>query len=352
MINRENWKFIRTYLDYRKEIHQLSEKSLRLEETWLRYLLEWADEIAFEDVATIKPRFPEYLINARKKEVGKPLSKEFMRKIIGSSKGFFRWLIMIRPGFKSKITAAYLDTLRTPKIAITHTEHEYVTLEEIMAMAQASVQSLRDERIRASAVFWFLSGIRIGAFVTLPIKAVDMNELSVKQWPGLGVKTKNNKHATTFLLNIPELVEVVKDWDCKVREKLPATSFWFAPLSPDTATFDPLITEVGYHRTARARKDLKAWLNWAGLPHHSPHKFRHGNAVYSIKQSKDLADLKAVSQNLMHSNVSITDGIYGLLSIKDIGKRISNLNSSSNYLGEDVQEQILKILINIDNSHQ
>ncbi len=83
----------------------------------------------------------------------------------------------------------------------------------MMAIANAPVFTMRDRRIRASAVFWFLSGIRIGAFVSLPIKAVDIENMTVKQWPReLGVKTKFQKHATTFLLNIPELLQVVIDW--------------------------------------------------------------------------------------------------------------------------------------------
>jgi hypothetical protein len=55
-----------------------------------------------------------------------------------------------------------------------------------------------------------------------------------------------------------------------------------------------------------------------GLPYHSPHKFRKGNAVYALKLAKDIAALKAVSQNLMHSNISIADGVYGILSDNDV----------------------------------
>ena len=44
--------------------------------------------------------------------------------------------------------------------------------------------------------------------MTLPLEAVDLESLTVKQWPKLGVKTKFSKHATTFLLNSPELLEV------------------------------------------------------------------------------------------------------------------------------------------------
>jgi hypothetical protein len=40
-----------------------------------------------------------------------------------------------------------------------------------------------NSRIRAAAVIWFLSGTRIGAFVTLPLSAVEIETRIVKQWP-------------------------------------------------------------------------------------------------------------------------------------------------------------------------
>jgi len=36
-------------------------------------------------------------------------------------------------------------------------------------------------------------------------------------------------------------------------------------------------------------------------------------------------DVTAISQNLMHSNLSITDGIYGILSKEDRKNYITNL---------------------------
>jgi hypothetical protein len=48
-------------------------------------------------------------------------------------------------------------------------------------MAQAPVRSGRERRTRASAVFLFLSGIRVGAFVSLPLMAVDLRERKVKK---------------------------------------------------------------------------------------------------------------------------------------------------------------------------
>jgi integrase len=82
---------------------------------------------------------------------------------------------------------------------------------------------------------------------------------------------------------------------------------------------------AGNNSDRRARKDLKVWLEGVGLPHYSPHKFRHGHAVYVLKLAKDIAELKAVSQNLMQANISNTDGVYGLLSEMDVKSQIQRL---------------------------
>ncbi len=48
-------------------------------------------------------------------------------------------------------------------------------------------------------------------------------------------------------------------------------------------------------------------------------------SVYALKKAKDVPALKAVSQNLRHSNLSITGGVYGVLSENDVGEIIQSL---------------------------
>jgi site-specific recombinase XerD len=61
----------------------------------------------------------------------------------------------------------------------------------------------------------------------------------------------------------------------------------------------------------------------------SPHKFRHGHAVYGLKLAKEVGDLKAVSMNLMHSSIGITDSIYAVLSDSDMQQKIARLGQST-----------------------
>ena len=57
--------------------------------------------------------------------------------------------------------------------------------------------------------------------------------------------------------------------------------------------------------------------------------------MYSLKMAKDIQALKAVSQNLMHSNISITDGVYGILSDNDVKGQIATLGGQ--VVSSDIQ---------------
>ena len=88
----------------------------------------------------------------------------------------------------------------------------------------------------------------------------------------------------------------------------------------------PGAIKAGEYRASIATRDLKQWLTKVGLLYHSPHKFRHGFAVLALKNAKDIQALKAVSQTLMHSNISITDGGYGILSQIDVSEQMFEID--------------------------
>jgi len=137
---------------------------------------------------------------------------------------------------------------------------------------------------------------------------------------------------------------VVKDWDSLVRSELHDNALWFACLSPKTRSFDKTIIKAGANRRSRAYKDLKDWLDRVGLPFHSPHKFRHGFAVYALKLAKDIGELKAISQNLMHANISTTDGIYGILSNDDKKKLLSKFDLNNSNSSDDINKKLDEVL--------
>ncbi len=328
MINRDNWKLFKKYLRYRKEVHQLEDKSVRMEETCLAHVLVWADETSFKDIPNKRPTFPVYLLSARSDGKKERLSSSYITKVIQSAKRFLEWVSVDKKGYKT-ITPRFLDTLRSPRMDEEPKKREFVSYQEISDIASASVKNTKQERVRASLVLLWLSGIRAGAFVTLPLSAVDLENLEINVSPSLGVRVKNRKGRTVHILNDPKLLSVVKEWDRKVRAVLPDNGVWFAHLSPVTSEIDPDITidQVGRHRYNNLYEDMKSWLGEVSLKFYSPHKFRHGNAVYGTKRAKTFDKVKAISQNLGHKSVVTTDSIYGVLSEDDVKDRIASLGS-------------------------
>lgn len=170
--------------------------------------------------------------------------------------------------------------------------------------------------------------MRPGAFVTHPLVAVDIQGREIRQWPSLGVRTKFHKQLTTYLFEIPDLIEVISNWDQLIRQKLAGDSLWFAPLDCHSRDLDPKPHGVRKHRTTRLRKDLRRWLHSVDLPYYSPKAFRHGNALYGRLHARNAADYMSVSRNLGHSSVSTTDSIYGRFGSEERKRRILSLGNS------------------------
>lgn len=338
MINKQNWRMTKKYLDYRLHVDQVSFPSVGKEKTHLRYLLEWAQNASFSQVLTLRPTFPEHLLISRLDGQEGQLSAVYIKKALSTARMFFIWLSDNQAGYKH-IKQAWIKTLRVKRLNDVPKNKDVVSLEEILAIAKASALTREERRARASLVFLYLSGMRIGAFVTLSMRLVDFQNRSVKQYPSLGVHTKNNKHADTYLLDIPELLLVVQQWMDEVLSEVSFGVFFFSILSSDAViSYEPVI---GKHRVNLARRSFKKWLDRVGLPYHSPHKFRHGHIHYGLLRSKNVADFKAVSMNVMHSTIEITDQFYSVLQDDEVKNRISALGDPVK-IGDSDEEIIQK----------
>ncbi len=85
----------------------------------------------------------------------------------------------------------------------------------------------------------------------------------------------------------------------------------------------------------------------AGLPYKSPHKFRHGHAVYGLQHAQTMADYKAISMNLMHEDIQITDEIYAPILSNEIKDRIGRLSSQ---LAESSNGELQETLASLSNA--
>jgi site-specific recombinase XerD len=358
MIDRQNYLDTRKWLAYQRDVRQLAENTLNKYRGSIRHLLEWADETVFPEAHKIRPVFPRYLTTVEVvrnyKPTGKALSKTTQELACMLARHFFRWAKRSLPEQYRDVSDIWIDTLRPVRLVETVRERELYTLDEVLALTKPDPNDgLRMMRDKAAIALLFLSGMRVGAFVTLPIKALDLDKKTVKQWPEWGVETKNKKAATTFLLDIPELLNVAKAWDDIVRPALPPDAVWYARLN-----YDPKTGEVRFDSdtSQKARRRgmvayiLKEACNRAGIPYRSPHKLRHGHAIHTIKNARTIAEFKAISQNLMHADLKITDAVYGVLTEGDVQSRITGLSERMNgHANGELIEQLEILLQTLKN---
>ncbi|MDD5368051.1 MAG: site-specific integrase [Anaerolineaceae bacterium] len=348
MILRNNYLLVRQHLKDLKDICQLADSSVGRYEFYLRHLLEWAGETPLPKVMPLRPTFPGYVGSLPGRTGEASLAAISQKKIIETARRLFVWAKQNHPKEFSGLTPAWLESLRPPRNKDAQGEHEYVTLDEVLKLLAVShsdgdLALLRD---KAAAALLFLSGARASAFTTLPISAVDLPGRTLKQWPELGVATKNSKRATTFLLPIPELISMVDTWDNVVRNNLPESQPWYAPVKIHWGKQELDPSTPGKNRHQALDKRLRRLFDLAGAAYKSAHKFRHGHAVYGLQHAQTMADYKAVSMNLMHEDIKITDEIYAPILSHEVQLRISRLGGRPIDSTENRLESLARSLSN------
>lgn len=232
MIVRQNYLRIKNHLAYLESVMQITKDSIDRYWSYLRHLLLWSNDCLLTQADKITPSFPQYLAALPGGNGRGSLAAETQKKIIVLSRRFFHWAKSNYPREYKNLPDLWIDSLHPVRLMQIYPEHVYVTLDEAIQLATFPVEkgNIALQRDQAAAAMLFLSGMRASAFTTLPIEAVNLSDNSVRQWPELGVKTKNSKRATTYLLPIPELISVVQTWDQFIRVHLPGTGCWYAPI--------------------------------------------------------------------------------------------------------------------------
>ncbi len=322
LLNRRNYQDTRAFLMYREEVRQNDPRTVDFARVALDHLLRWATATPFSQAASLRPTLPAYL-------EGLGISVAYRGKLLQNVRDFFGYARDTWPE-RYPLARAFLDSLHTRQRVGAVAEVKNWTVEDVRALTLFEPRSLRDEADIAAAAFLFLSGMRVSAFTSLPLRAVDFDRdpVLVRQWPDLGVRTKNGKAANTFLLPQPELADlrdVARRWDVKVRAALGDSALWYAVLDPDGGFAQ--IQEAGAHRDDALRRRLRDLCERAGVPYRSPHKFRHGHIAWARDRCVTVAEFKAVSQNVMHESMSLTDSRYSTLGESELAARLAGLGA-------------------------
>lgn len=188
---------------------------------------------------------------------------------------------------------------------------DFYTEEDMLKIAQLTPLSVIDLRNIAAFIFIYLSGMRITAFLSMPIFSVHLEDGFVVQNPSDGTYTKLNKAGNTVLLDNPILLEVVKRWDTLVQNYCPPDSTWYARMN-NRQQFNPKIIHMRDRRDPNTFKEahgnyknfttaMKDICKRAGVTYKSPHKGRYGNIHKWMENITTMEERQALAENSLHT---------------------------------------------------
>ena len=335
--NARNEKIKRRYFRWLKEAGGYSETTIVTIE---RAICTFEDYTAHADFGSFSESravgFKRWL--DQKPGHSSPISTSTKYHLLRHLQGFLKWLAT-QPGFRSKISLDAISYLALDKKAVREAiapkPKRYPSLTEVEKLADSiDGKTEIDCRDRALISLLLLTGMRYTAVCTLSLGCLDEKQLTVRQDPRLGVKTKNGKTIVTRLFPFSEkLIKHLLDWAAYLRDE----KGWSAtsPLFPRTLirqVDDGLsfvadgVEPVFWSGGNSVRDILKTRSEAAGLPYYNPHSFRHAAVHLASEYCTTPEQFKAVSQNLGHEHVGTTFMTYGMLDEHRVQEVISRIN--------------------------
>jgi len=281
-----------------------------------------ADFVKFNKTAA--EGFKDWLKAKKKAKSQQEVSVSYRYDILRYLKTFFEWLSK-QNGYKriDQTAIEYLNLSKAEvKIATQPRDVEIPSLEEIKAVIEGIKGSSEiDMRDKALISLMFLTGARISAVRTLPMKSFNKDKMVIDQNPALGVETKFSKRIITPL--IPYLYKEASnyflEWFNYLEEKkgfkpddpiFPATKIENGTenlIFYNTGQIEPIF----WKSSSAPSKIIEKRFRQAGIKHYKPHAIRHSLIKRLSKLPLTEEQKKAISQSLGHEDVRTTFGSYG-----------------------------------------
>ncbi len=341
-ISRENSRLAEAYLDAQMKRRNITQKTRETFHGCNAIFLEWAGTKDLLNPKTWDCLLPDFLCDYVSARTGNKLSYSYIRHVLEYARGFFEWLPSYVPRAKRIVSASFLNDFwlsadqnrsywgQEKQIAV-------VPVEAIIELAKIKVTQTTEQRIQAAAIMLFLSGQRIEAFMSTPLRAIDWSKFVVHQTSQYKVRTKNlHPHTTQLIRKHPKLheaIEVVRRWYNKVHVCTAGKGHFFAKLDSVTGEIVEAGGEVK-HGDAIFRKGYRQFAAKYGLQYYHPHAFRHGYAIFFIDKCENILHLVALQKSLGHKHLSTLQH-YSHLSETNIHKAFDEMMSDN----DDVETQ-------------
>lgn len=335
--NEKNERLKRQFLEYRKYARQLSENSLDKELATLERFDVWNGRMDFAKFhIEWAMGFRDHLERVKTAK-GKPLGKSSARAIMATMREFTLWLSQ-QDGFRSRVRASDSEYFNLSRRDEAEARAAPVRPAPSVKQARKALNSMssttpRDMRDKAIFALLCLTGIRVGALITLRLKHVDLDDKSVMQNPR-EVATKFGKCMDTFFAKgFPEAEEALRAWITYLEDQalygpddplFPATAI--APNSNNGFTAEGFARRP-WKSTEPVRKIVNASFAAVSLQPFGPHAFRHMLARRISSKNASIAELVATSQNLGHTDVLTTLRSYGQIGRDQVRELITGESS-------------------------
>ena len=131
MVNRQNYRWARAYLEYLAEVTQLDRRSVERYWFYLKPLLIWADDVLLSQASQRRPAFPVYLAATRQDDAADLYAPSTLKKIIRTTKRFLLWLKMTYVRDFRDLPMTWIDALRPPRGIEPPHDHQFITVEDL-----------------------------------------------------------------------------------------------------------------------------------------------------------------------------------------------------------------------------
>jgi site-specific recombinase XerD len=205
----------RAYLHYLREAEGLGEKTV---DNAARVIAEYEEFTGGKDFRKFKPKdasgFRRKLLEKGGRRRAELSARSTVRTKLLTIAKFFRWLAG-QPGYKSRIKfsdIAYFDlSLRDARVATARREQPTPSLDQVLKVIRAMPSETDiEKRDRALMACMILTGIRVGALISLRLKHVRADRLGIDQ-DGAEMQVKFGKTFTSYFFSVGnDILEILR----------------------------------------------------------------------------------------------------------------------------------------------
>lgn len=368
----KNEQVKRKFYEWLKNYKRFSPKSVNRCENAICLWEDFTDYKDFKNFnETMAVEFTNWLRNKKKIRSQENVSLTYSYHILRFIRLFFDWLSK-QNGYKRIGNNNAVDYLHlTNKENQEATQPKDIKCPDLQDVKKA-IENIKGEteiemRDKALLSLAVMTGARIEAIMTLPMKSFDREKQVLYQHTELGVKTKNSTNITSVLIPFfyKETLTYFMQWYDYLQKQRGFTPE--NPIFPATKIENGK-ENIGYYNTEKVgsefvkaqtafRKIYEKRFKNAGAKYYNPHSFRHLLVRQISKLSLTEEQKRAFSQNFGHKYTATTfgSGGYGRFEadkqieiIRNVDFEGKNVEVKYNFSKEEITELIKETIKNND----